>query len=128
MQFSPLGAGSVGFAVTDLPGVLEILRVRCPPPPPPPPPRTRACPLFAKTEVLSVCAGACMVKTCSCSYKQERIQKVLAKDMIEPKRKFTDMTRVWDKLRAKKSGGPGGLLCLTVVQARELRCLCCPVA
>lgn len=26
-QFSPLGAGSVGFAVTDLPGVLEILRV-----------------------------------------------------------------------------------------------------
>lgn len=54
--------------------------------------------------------------------EQERIQKVLAKDMIEPKRKFTDMTRVWDKLRAKKSGGPGGLLCLTVVQARELRC------
>lgn len=47
---------------------------------------------------------------------------MLAKDMIEPKRKFTDMTRVWDKLRAKKSGGPGGLLCLTVVQARELRC------
>lgn len=27
-QFSPLGAGSAGFAVTDLPGVLEILRVR----------------------------------------------------------------------------------------------------
>ena len=41
--------------------------------------------------------------------------------MIEPKRKFTDMTRVWDKIRARKSGGPGGLLCLTVVQARELR-------
>lgn len=41
--------------------------------------------------------------------------------MIEPRRKFTDMTRVWDKIRAKKSGGPGGLLCLTVVQARELR-------
>ncbi len=28
VQFSPLGAGSVGFAVTDLPGVMEILRVR----------------------------------------------------------------------------------------------------
>ncbi len=41
--------------------------------------------------------------------------------MIEPKRKFTDMTRVWDNIRAKKSGGPGGLLCLTIVQARELR-------
>ena len=65
---------------------------------------------------------------------QERIQKVLAKDMIEPKRKFTDMTRVWNKIRAKKTGGPGGLLCLTVVQARELRCapghlfLACPTA
>lgn len=63
-----------------------------------------------------------MAMACSCPPEQERIQKVLAKDMIEPKRKFTDMTRVWDKLRAKKSGGPGGLLCLTVVQARELRC------
>jgi len=46
---------------------------------------------------------------------------VLAKDMIEPKRKFTDMTKVWAKLRSKRSGGPGGLLQLTVVQARELR-------
>ena len=27
VQFSPLGAGSAGFAVTDLPGVLDILRV-----------------------------------------------------------------------------------------------------
>jgi hypothetical protein len=62
------------------------------------------------------------VAACRWCCEQERIQKVLAKDMIEPKRKFTDMTRVWDKLRAKKSGGPGGLLCLTVVQARELRC------
>ena len=47
---------------------------------------------------------------------------MLAKDMIEPKRKFTDMTKVWAKLRSKRSGGPGGLLQLTVVQARELRC------
>ena len=54
---------------------------------------------------------------------QARVQTVLAKDMIEPKRKYTDMVRVWDKLRAKKSGGPGGLLQLTLVQARELRCL-----
>jgi hypothetical protein len=49
---------------------------------------------------------------------------VLAKDMIEPKRKFTDMTRVWAKLRTKRTGGPGGLLQLTIVQARELRCVC----
>ena len=46
----------------------------------------------------------------------------LAKNMIEPKRKFTDTARVWDKFRAKKSGGPGGMLQLTLVQARELRC------
>ena len=53
---------------------------------------------------------------------QSRIQRALAKDMIEPARKFTDMGRVWDKMRAKKLGGPGGLLQLTLVQARDLRC------
>ena len=53
---------------------------------------------------------------------QGRIQTALAKNMVEPKRKFTDTTRVWDKFRAKKSGGPGGMLQLTLVQARELRC------
>ena len=41
--------------------------------------------------------------------------------MVEPKRKYIDIESVWKKQLLKKASGPGGLLIMTVVQARDLR-------
>lgn len=46
----------------------------------------------------------------------------MSKDMVEPKRKYIDIEAVWKKQLLKKASGPGGLLIMTVVQARDLRC------
>jgi hypothetical protein len=52
---------------------------------------------------------------------QDKIQKSMSKDMVEPKRKYIDIESVWKKQLLKKASGPGGLLIMTVVQARDLR-------
>ena len=52
---------------------------------------------------------------------QDKIQKSMSKDMVEPKRKYIDVEAVWKKLLLNKASGPGGLLIVTVVQARDLR-------
>lgn len=52
---------------------------------------------------------------------QDAIQKNMAKDMVEPKRKYVDMEATYKKHLLNKAAGPGGLLIITVVQARDLR-------
>ena len=52
---------------------------------------------------------------------QDKIQKSMAKDMVEPKRKYIDIEATWKKQLLKKASGPGGLLIMTIVQARDLR-------
>jgi len=52
---------------------------------------------------------------------QDKIQKSMSKDMVEPKRKYIDIESVWKKQLLTKASGPGGLLIMTVVQARDLR-------
>lgn len=44
----------------------------------------------------------------------------MAKQMVEPKRKTIDVEKIWLDKRAEKGSGPGGMLCLTLVQARDL--------
>ena len=68
-------------------------------------------------------------KTCKQRYRtsscvavvQDKIQKSMAKDMVEPKRKYIDIEATWKKQLLKKASGPGGLLIMTIVQARDLR-------
>ena len=57
----------------------------------------------------------------SCIAIQDKIQKSMAKDMVEPKRKYIDIEATWKKQLLKKASGPGGLLIMTIVQARDLR-------
>ena len=52
---------------------------------------------------------------------QSQIQKKMTTEMVEPKRKYVDIEAVWKKQRLKKKAGPGGLLSVTLVQARDLR-------
>ena len=52
---------------------------------------------------------------------QSQIQKKMTTEMVEPKRKYVDIEAVWKKQRLKKKAGPGGLLSVTIVQARDLR-------
>ena len=47
----------------------------------------------------------------------------MAKDMVEPKRKYVDTEATYKKHLLSKAAGPGGLLIITVVQARDLRSL-----
>lgn len=42
--------------------------------------------------------------------------------MVEPKRKYIDVESTWKKKLLNKAAGPGGLLIVTMVQARDLRC------
>ena len=51
------------------------------------------------------------------------MQKSLSKDMVEPKRKYIDLESTWKKKLLSKAAGPGGLLIVTMVQARDLRCI-----
>lgn len=51
------------------------------------------------------------------------MQKSMSKDMVEPKRKYIDVESTWKKHLLNKAAGPGGLLIVTMVQARDLRCL-----
>lgn len=67
-----------------------------------------------------VCLHALDVETCRVRL-QDKIQKSMSKDMVEPKRKYIDIESVWKKQLLKKASGPGGLLIMTVVQARDLR-------
>ena len=46
----------------------------------------------------------------------------MSKDMVEPKRKYIDVESTWKKQLLNKAAGPGGLLIVTMVQARDLRC------
>lgn len=41
--------------------------------------------------------------------------------MVEPKRKYIDTEATYKKHLLAKASGPGGLLIITVVQARDLR-------
>ena len=43
--------------------------------------------------------------------------------MVEPKRKYVDTEASYKKHLLSKASGPGGLLLITVVQARDLRSL-----
>ncbi|KAK9808686.1 hypothetical protein WJX72_001889 [[Myrmecia] bisecta] len=52
---------------------------------------------------------------------KDRVQKVLAKDMVEPRRNYTDLERLWQRKRVEHSSGPGGMLSVSIVQARDLR-------
>lgn len=52
---------------------------------------------------------------------QDKIQKSMSKDMVEPKRKYIDLEATWKKKLLNKAAGPGGLLIVTMVQARDLR-------
>ena len=45
----------------------------------------------------------------------------MSTEMVEAKRKYVDMEAGWKKQRLKKKAGPGGLLSVTIVQARDLR-------
>ncbi len=67
-----------------------------------------------------VCLHALDVEACRVLL-QDKIQKSMSKDMVEPKRKYIDIESVWKKQLLKKASGPGGLLIMTVVQARDLR-------
>ncbi len=51
---------------------------------------------------------------------QSQLAKLMAKQMVEPKRKTIDIEKIWLDKRAEKGSGPGGMLCLTLVQARDL--------
>ena len=51
---------------------------------------------------------------------QSQLAKLMAKQMVEPKRKTIDVEKIWLDKRAEKGSGPGGMLCLTLVQARDL--------
>ena len=52
---------------------------------------------------------------------QDAITKSMQKDMVEPKRKYVDTEASYKKHLLSKASGPGGLLLITVVQARDLR-------
>lgn len=75
------------------------------------------------------CSNQCiMQRLCTCHVMpnsgsvQDRIQKSMSKDMVEPKRKYIDVESTWKKKLLNKAAGPGGLLIVTMVQARDLRC------
>ena len=48
----------------------------------------------------------------------------MSKEMVEPKRKYVDIEVVYKKQRMRRQAGPGGLLSVTIVQARDLRWVC----
>ncbi|KAL3130535.1 hypothetical protein ABBQ38_008347 [Trebouxia sp. C0009 RCD-2024] len=52
---------------------------------------------------------------------KDKMQKSMSKDMVEPKRKYIDVESTWKKHLLNKAAGPGGLLIVTMVQARDLR-------
>ena len=63
-----------------------------------------------------------MLRHVSCQIAlQDKMQKSMSKDMVEPKRKYIDMESTWKKKLLNKAAGPGGLLIVTMVQARDLR-------
>ena len=49
----------------------------------------------------------------------------MSKDMVEPKRKYVDVEATYKKHLLNKAAGPGGLLLVTIVQARDLRSAHC---
>ena len=67
-----------------------------------------------------LCTGPCHTKLAEAL--QDKIQKSMSKDMVEPKRKYIDVESTWKKQLLNKAAGPGGLLMVTIVQARDLRC------